>query len=78
MSGVMKSLWVCICETSTLRRLVVKQSSLVDIIIELCIKRPGGSIAGTFPDTTFFVLLFIQTLFMVSRSGPTLKLSESS
>ncbi len=63
------------CVSVKLQRsdVVVKQSSLVDTIIELCVKRLGGSIAGTFPDPTSFVLLFIQTLFMVSRSGTTLK-----
>ncbi len=44
-SGVMKSLWVCICKTSMLRRLVVKQSSLVDTIIELCVKRSSGTMS---------------------------------
>ncbi len=30
---------------------------------------PGGFVAGTFPETTFFVLLFTRILFMVSQSG---------
>ncbi len=65
-------IWSFLARTS-----VVKTVFLVDTIIELCVKMIrrglGGSVLEPFSDTTSFVLLFIQTLFMVSQSGTTLK-----
>ncbi len=58
---------MCICGTSALRRLLVKQSSLVDKIIELS-RDPGSVRAGTFPDTTLLCTVYFMGL--VDRADP--------
>ncbi len=53
----------CICGNSVLRRLLVKQSSLVDKIIELCVKRsrdPGSVVAVISPNKKFLSSVFIN------------------
>ncbi len=76
MSGVRKSLWVCICRASLLRHLIVKQSCLVDKIIELCLKWPGyikDSLGWSISRYNVLCTVVYSTLFMENRSGTTLK-----
>ncbi len=58
---VRKSLWVCICGTSALRLLHVKQSSLVDKIMQLCVKRSRdpGSVVAVLSPNKFLSSVFI-------------------